>query len=336
MPTLADVAKVAGVGLMSVSRVVHGTRKVRPETERKVRAAIEKIGYQPNEAARVLKGYRSRTIGLIVPDLADPFFATYANSVQETAWNAGYLTLMLASGHREERERHEAEVMRERHVAGLLVTPLSSDEHHFEQLQKSGLPLVSFDRPLEHVCADSLLVDNRAASARATEHLISHRHQQIVCIADEERIFTKSERVKGYSEAMRRARLSVRVCLIGEISGSLSDQLEVALKSKPRLTAIFATSNVIALAVVKELQRRSLEIPRDVALIAFDDFSAATVMRPSITVIRQPVEELGRKATSMLLTRLKGESNSVPTSRIVLPTEMIIRESCGCSELDGG
>lgn len=336
MPTLADVAKVAGVGLMSVSRVVHGTRKVRPETERKVRAAIEKLGYRPNEAARVLKGYRSRIIGVIVPDLADPFFASYVNRVQETAWDAGYLTLMLASGHREERERREAEVLMERQVAGVLLTPLSSDERHFEVLKRSGIPLVSFDRPLEHIEGDALLVDNRASSARATEHLISHGHQQILCIADEEKIYTKSERVKGYSEAMRRAKLPVRVCLIGEISGPLSDQLDLALNSRPRPTAIFATSNVIALAVLNEMQKRSLEIPKDMALIAFDDFSAATVVRPSITVIRQPVEELGRRATSMLLARLNGEGASSAPSRVVVQTQMVIRESCGCSEKEHG
>src|SRR5258708_19536211 len=111
MPTLADGAKVAGVGVMSVSRVVNGTRRVTPETERKVRAAIRRIGYEPNEAARILKGHRARIIGLIVPDLADPFFATYANAGQETAWKAGYMTLMPASGHPAEVQRREPQII---------------------------------------------------------------------------------------------------------------------------------------------------------------------------------------------------------------------------------
>src|SRR5260370_10841758 len=144
MPTLADVAKVAGVGVMSVSRVVNGTRRVAPETERKGRAAIRRIGYEPNEAARILKGHRARIIGLIVPDLADSFFATYANAVQETALKAGYMTLMAASAHRDEVERRETELMIQRQVAGLLVTPVGSRNDHFTAACRTRLPLVCY------------------------------------------------------------------------------------------------------------------------------------------------------------------------------------------------
>src|ERR1700677_2035826 len=131
MPTLADVAKIAGVGVMSVSGVVNGTRRVSPEVERKVRAAIGKIGYEPNEAARILKGHRAQVIGLIVPDLADPFFAICANAVQDAALEAGYMTLMSASGHREDVERQQTEIMMQRRVAGLLVIPSGTQNDHF-------------------------------------------------------------------------------------------------------------------------------------------------------------------------------------------------------------
>jgi LacI family transcriptional regulator len=330
MPTLADVAKVAGVGMMSVSRVVNGTRPVSPETERKVRAAIEKIGYRPNEAARILRGHRAQVIGLIVPDLADPFFATYANAVHETAWEAGYMTLMAASAHRKDAERRETEFMIERRVAGMLVAPISSDNHHFEASKNLDVPIVSFDRPMEGVDVDVFVVDNRAAAAGATQHLIGHRHRDILCIADDENIFTKAERVAGYSEAMRRAHLPVRTCFVGPISGPLARQLDFALHSTPPVTAIFATSNVIALEVLRELQKRSIRIPEKMALIAFDDFDAATLVRPAVTVVRQPVAELGRRSTTALLGRINGELRSEQASRFIQPTELIVRESCGC------
>src|SRR5579875_852401 len=191
MPTLADVAKIAGVGVMSVSRVVNGSRRVTPEVERKVRAAIEKIGYVPNEAARILKGTRSSFLGLIVPDLADPFFAACCNAIQQTAWEAGFMTLMAASAHREDLERRETEIMVQRKVAGLVA--------------------VAVDRPIRNVDTDVFTVDNREASLRATQHLIQHGHRHIVCIADEERIYTRAERVAGYSEAMKAAKLRARV-----------------------------------------------------------------------------------------------------------------------------
>ncbi len=336
MPTLADIAKVAGVGVMSVSRVVNGTRPVSPETERRVRAAIEKIGYRPNEAARILKGHRAQVIGLIVPDLADPFFATYASAVHETAWEAGYMTLMAASAHRTDVERRETEFMIERHVAGMLVAPVGSDNDHFKTAKNNNLPIVSFDRPMEGVDVDVFVVDNRAAAARATQHLIEHGHGNVLCIADDENIFTKAERVAGYCEAIRRARLPVRISFVGPVSGPLPKQLEFALHSAPPPTAIFATSNVIALEVLRELQKRSIAMPGEIALIAFDDFDAATLVRPMVTVVRQPVAELGRKAASALLARISGELRSERSLRVTSRTELVIRESCGCQRAKKG
>ena len=329
MPTLLDVAKVAGVGVMSVSRVVNGTRKVSPDIEYRVRAAIERIGYQPNEAARVLKGQRARILGLIVPDLADPFFAACANAIQETARTADYLTLMAAAGHREDVECREAEIMLQRQIAGLIVIPSGRKNDYYLEAVRSGLPIVSLDRPLDNVAADVIVVDNREASVRATEHLISHGHRCILCVADDESIFTRMERVAGYSQAMRKAKLPVRVCTVGTTTGTLSDHLDLALSSTPAPTAIFAINDVLAVALLHELRRRSLRIPKNMALLAFDDFEAASLVSPTISVVRQPTAELGRRAASMLLDRLN-KAGPPELSRVVLTTELVIRESCGC------
>ena len=318
---------------MSVSRVVNGSRRVTPEVERKVRAAIAKIGYVPNEAARILKGNRSSVLGLIVPDLADPFFAQCANAIQETAWNAGYMTLMAASGHREELERHETQIMVQRRVAGLLVVPIGSQNYHFAAAKKAGTRIIGMDRPLENLETDSLVVDNLEAAAGATEHLIDHGHQSILCVADDERIFTKTERVAGYSQAMRKAELPTRICIVGKITGSFADQFSFALESNPKPTAIFAASNLVGVEVLRELQKRSIRVPEELALICFDDFSAATLVSPTITVVQQPVAELGRRAVLMLLEGLDANDENAAASqysRIVLPTKLVIRESCGC------
>ena len=329
MPTLADVAKIAGVGIMSVSRVVNNTRRVSPEVERKVRAAIEKIGYVPNEAARILKGNKSSVLGLVVPDLADPFFAACCSAIQETAWDFGYMTLMAASGHREELERRETDIMVQRRVAGLLVVAVGSQNDHFAAAQNAGIPVVAIDRPIEHVESDSLTVDNFEAAFGATQHLIEHGHRNIVCVADDERIYTKTERVSGYSQAMREAKLASRVCLVGTMTGSVTDQLSFLLESTPAPTAIFAASNLVAIDVLRELQRRVIKIPEDIALICFDDFSAATLVSPTITVVQQPVAELGQRAAQMMLGRLKTTVEATPR-KVVLCTQLVIRKSCGC------
>ncbi len=329
MPTLADVAKIAGVGIMSVSRVVNGTRRVSPEVERRVREAIDKIGYQPNEAARVLKGNRSSVLGLIVPDLADPFFAVCSNAIQEAAWKSGYMTIMAASGHRAELERRETEMMVQRRVAGLIVVPIGAENAHLAAAQQAGVPLVALDRPIAGVDSDVLTVDNREGAHAATRHLIGHGYRNIVCIADDERVYTKFERVAGYSQAMRDAGLVAQVCLVGAMTGSVSEQLPLLLEANGPSTAIFAASNLVCTEVLRYLQERSLRIPSDVALICFDDFSAATLVTPPVSVIQQPVSDLGQKAATMMLRRLH-EPEQEALCSVQLTTRLVLRRSCGC------
>lgn len=329
MPTLADVAKLAGVGVMSVSRVVNGTRRVSPEVERKVRAAIKKIGYEPNEAARVLKGNRGSVLGLIVPDLADPFFASCVGAIQEAARQAGYMTLMAASGHREDVERRETELMVQRRVAGLLVAAIGSQNGHFAAAQAAGVPVLAIDRPVAHVETDTVVVDNLEAAFKATRHLIEHGHREIVCVADDERIYTKNQRVLGYSRAMRDARLPVRVCIVGPMTGPVAEQLPLFLDSKPRPTAVFAGSNHVGIDVLRYLQQRSTQMPQEIAFVCFDDFDAANLVSPAITVVQQPVAEIGQRGAEMMLKRLKDPGNN-PPSRVTLKTKFVIRKSCGC------
>ena len=329
MPTLADVAKVAGVGIMSVSRVVNGTRRVSPDVERRVRSAVAKIGYQPNEAARVLKGTRSSVLGLIVPDLADPFFAVCSNAIQEAAWKAGYMMVMAAAGHREELERHETEMMVQRLVAGLVVVPVGSKNSHFAAAQRGGTPIVALDRPIENLPSDLLTVDNNQASRAATRHLIDHGHRRIICVADDERVYTKFERVAGYSRAMRQARLAPQVCLVGPMTSSIPQQLGLLLGSKHAPTAIFAASNVVCTELLHFLKARSIHVPHDIALVCFDDFSAATLVTPPVTVVQQPVAELGQRAAAMILQRVHQPQQQSP-NQVELKTTLVLRLSCGC------
>jgi LacI family transcriptional regulator len=329
MPTLADVAKVAGVGLMSVSRVVNGTRRVTPEIEEKVRDAIRRIGYAPNEAARMLRGQRARVLGLIVPDLADPFFAICADAVQRKAREAGYMTLMISSDFQIAVERQQAEMMMQRQLAGLIIVPISLENSYLRQINSEGLPIVALDRPLEGVKTDEVLVDNRQAAARLVEHLIGHGHRNILCIVYDFRMYTIQERLAGYKQAMRKAKLPVRVCMVGPIAGTAREQLPAILASEPKPTAIFAANDVIAIQTLHELERLKVKVPGTIALASFDDFDAATLVSPKMTVVRQPVAALGGKAVSLLLDRIEANNSQAPR-RIILETELIIRASCGC------
>ena len=329
MPTLADVAKVAGVGVMSVSRVVNGTRKVSAETEKKVRAAIRRIGYEPSEAAKILKGHRAQVLGLIVPDIADPFFAVCANAIQLSAREAGYMTLMVASDHQAAIEKQQAELMMHRQIAGLITVPMVADTEYFARGRDSGLPIVAMDRPLNDADADAVLVDNRDASARMVQHLLKHGHRNILCVTDEERIFTRIERLTGYTQCMHNARLNPRICMVGPLSGTFAAQFPAILATEPRPTAIFALGDLLTIEVIQHLQHTQVNISREMAVAGFDDFDAATLITPRISVVRQPVVEMGRCAVAMLLQRIEGRGTQ-PGKHTVLRTELIIRESCGC------
>jgi LacI family transcriptional regulator len=241
---------------------------------------------------------------------------------------------MAASDHREEIERQDILTMVQRKVAGLLVVPSGFQIDHFSVARRNAIPIVAFDRPIRSVEADTLTVDNRAAAARATQHLIDHGHRNIMCVrrTDDDALYTRTERIAGYSEVMAHAKYPVRFCYMpGDLSGPGNNQLELVLNSSPMPTALFAVDNVVAVEVLRELQRRSIRIPEEIAVIAFDDFDAATLIRPSITVVRQPVVQIGREAAALLLARIDGDtaSSSVPL-HTVLPTELVIRESCGC------
>jgi len=332
MPTLADIAKISGVGVMSVSRVVNGTRKVSRETEEKVRKAISRIGYEPNEAARMLKGHRARVLGLVVPELADPFFAICANAIQEAAREAGYMTLMVACGHNVAVERQQVELMLRRKIAGLIVIPSSRENDFYSTFLEQKVPIISVDRPLENMETDTLVVDNREAAIQAVEHLQSHGHRNILCLTEEEIVFTTLERLAGYNEAMLTQKLQPRVLVIGSTAGSVRESLPALLNSTPTITAIFAVADVLALEALRELRRLKVQIPEQIAFIAFDDFDAATLMTPTITVAAQPVAELGHTAVSLLLERIKSGSTDAPR-RVVLKTSLLIRESCGCGIL---
>jgi len=329
VPTLADVAKVAGVGVMSVSRVVNGTRKVSVETEKKVRAAIRRIGYEPSEAAKILKGHRAHVLGLIVPDIADPFFAVCANVIQLAAREAGYMTLMVASDHQATIEKQQAELMMQRQIAGLITVPMVADTDYFVRGRASGLPIVAMDRPLSDADADAVIVDNRDASMRMVEHLLQHGHRNILCVTDEEKIFTRLERLTGYTQCMHKAGLNTRICMVGPVSGTFAEQFPSILATEPRPTAIFALNDLLAVEVIRHLRHTHVKIGHDMAVVGFDDFDAATLIIPRITVVRQPVVEMGRQAVSMLLQRIEGRSTE-PGKHTVLKTELIIRESCGC------
>jgi len=327
--TLADVALAAGVGAMTVSRTINGHPYVSEETARKVRAAIRELGYRPNQAARMLTGQLSRSLGLIVPDLADPFFSVVSHAVQETARESGYLVWLAASNDDPAIEAAQVEQMTHHPVDGILLVPVDSKHKHLKMVAGGATPVVTIDRPIEVATTDSVGVENRAGARIAVEHLIGHGYKRIVCATTNAHLSTIRERLVGYEECMREARLPRTRTLRLPSQADAKPALKELFESHHPPEALFSVNNSSTVWVIDALREMQIEVAKDVALVGFDDVDFYTLITPPITTIRQPAAELGHISTRLLLQRIKGEFTA-SSVRTVLPVKLVVRESCGC------
>ncbi|MGA7916514.1 MAG: LacI family DNA-binding transcriptional regulator [Candidatus Acidiferrales bacterium] len=331
-PTIQDVARECGVGKMTVSRVINGGNLVSAATAARVRAAIRKLGYEPNEAARLLKGQASHTIGLIIPDLADTFFSTCAHAVQQFAAKQHYLTLLLASERDRDSEARELAMMKSRNIAGILLVPTSPDSiGQLRDVRARGLPVVMMDRTFPGLDAGEVMVENAQGARKAVNHLVEHGHRSILCVGYDSQFNSIGERIQGYEKAMMEAGLRPEL-IIADEPAALVPRLLKQLRGAKRPTALFSLNNVTTLNVLQTLQRENIRVPDEVAIIGFDDFEMAGLLSVPLTAVRQPAAELGRSATRMLLDWIRSGSPDLRAvnQRILLPTELVIRRSCGC------
>lgn len=334
-PTLADVAKKAGVGVMTVSRVINKHPSVSAGMRKKILAAIDEVGYMPNEAARLLKGGRSRTIGLIVPDLSDSFFAACAHKVQEVARSHGFLALVVSSDRDQQLELKEAELMASQHVAGVVVVPSGQDDRQLISIFGESTPIIAMDRPLSRVQADAVVAENRGGTEEAVLHLLDHGHKQIVCVGYDRDVYTVRERVDAYRSIMRSAVLTPRVYDNLATLDQVQALLLHLLKGNDRPTAIFALNHRTSVHVLQSLQKTRFRVPKDIALVGFDDVDLASVLTPPLTTVSQSAANLGFRAATLLFERIENRADSVFTgAKIVLPTKLIVRGSCGCHTND--
>lgn len=330
-PTMSDVARLAGVGTMTVSRVLNRTARVSSETEERVRDAIKKLHYRPNELARAFRGQRSRSIGLLVPYLFDPFFATCAHAASVVAREHGYSVITATTDEDPETEYGEIEQMLQRHVEGLLIIPAQTQSSRLTRTLFGRTPVVFFDRPGVDDSLDSVLVENTEGARKMVEHLVGHGHRKISFMSMNRSLFTMEARYQGYSEAMRQAGLVEDVsfnCATAEDA-----EREVASRIKAAAgepVAFFTANNLTTRSVFGALVHLGVKIPAEAAIAAFDDSELSELTSPPISVVRQPSYRLGESAARLLFERIGAEEEEHPASHQVLPVEIVLRRSCGC------
>jgi LacI family transcriptional regulator, galactose operon repressor len=329
--TLRDVARKASVSAMTVSRVVNGTGGVDAETQRRVEEAILALDYIPNRLARSMISQQTRTIGLIVPDVVNPFFAPVVRGAEMTARKAGYRVLLCNSEGDLRLEREYVEDLVSHRVEGLLLAPASDRSRvALLPLLKGGFPLVLLDRSLPDTDCDHVISDNVAGARRLVEHLIAIGHRRIAHFTESDDVSTGRDRLEGYRQALEAAQIPVSEDLVfrtttDRIGGYRAAQLMLHLDPLP--TAIFTVNNMTALGTMQALRERGLKVPEEIGLVCFDDVEHLAVLSPFLTVIDQPGETFGSLGAQLLLERISGKAGN-RSRRIVLQADLIVRQSC--------
>ena len=335
MTTIRDVAEAARVSTATVSHVLNGSRFVSPETKERVEEAIRALNYRPHGVARSLRRSRTATIGVMVSDIANPFFADLVLGVEDVVHrDAGHYNFILCNTEENsEKEGMYLEVLSQKRIDGLILASAGGNMKAIQNLLAEGLPIVCVDRDVEGIEADTIVIDNHAAALSLVRHLIAVRHRQIAVLRARLTANSIDDRVAGYRHALVEAGLAADPHDEAESASNIDDACRAAhglLTSSSRPDAILCTNNFMTLGAMQAVAELGLRCPEDVAVAGIDDLPWTAGFRPRLTVVAQPARAMGREAATLLLDRIAKRRVSRPV-RIVLPFELHVRESCGAT-----
>lgn len=335
-----QIAKEAGVSIATVSRVINNSTAVSEKSRKRVTEAIEKLNYVPSGTARSLSTSTSTAIGVVIPDINNPFFSLLLEGITRAADEEGYHIFLFNTGEQKEREHQILQSIREHRLRGIIVTPVSeTDEDTIERLRSfedRGIPVVLLDRELKSDFFDRVVSDDEHGSFLAVAQLIQVGHRQIAIITGPEDSRPGRERLLGYCNALEQANIPVRPELIRRGNFMVNQAYEetkhlFSLSSPP--TAVFTSNNMTTYGCLRAFNELGLVTGRDVALIGFDDIDALSWLNYPVSVVNRDVPAMGEEAMRLLLSRFRDGGQSCQGQRLSLPTELILRGSELCSVL---
>jgi LacI family transcriptional regulator len=331
VPTISDVARRSGVSPVTVSRVINNAAHVKPTTRAAVERAIAELSYVPNVVARSLRSRRTRTLGLLLPDITNPFWTTVARGVEDSAHSHGYSVFLCNTDENPAKQQQYLDAVLSQRVDGVIIAPYDSDARNMSRLQEQNIPVVVVDRAVHDWDTDTVVTDSVSGAVALVRHLIELGHTRIAVLSGPPATSTASERVAGYCLALGEAGIPVDPRLIrrGEFRAASGEHMVgPLLDGDVHPTAIFAANNTLAQGALEALGKRGLRVPEDVALVCFDDFSDFSAFFPFMTVVAQPAYEMGSNAAQLLFSRLQSET-ALPPRCVVLPARLVRRYSCG-------
>ena len=328
MPTIRDVARLAGVAPITVSRVINNNGYITEETRERVNIAIKELGYMPNTLARSLRSHKTHMLALILTDITNPFWTTVARGVQDAASDAGFNVILCNTDESEFEQGRNLKAMLEKQVDGVLLVPAGNPKEAIDLIHAQDVPVVVLDRRLPgNLTVDVVRCDSEGGAFALTQLLISLGHHSIAILSGPQGISTSDDRMAGYQRALKEAGLDAAAVLYGEFTLESGYSLaQTVLAAAPRPSALFAGNNFIAIGALKALRDAALRVPEDMSVVGFDDLPQALIVDPFLTVASQPAYSMGHKATETLIARLSGLASETP-QEIVLPIQIIQRHS---------
>lgn len=324
--TVMHVAERAGVGASTVSRYLRGIQ-VRPKHAERIAKAVKELGYEPDEAARTLRGGRSHTIGVIFPKVSNIFFSQALQLMEEIARQRNHTLLLLTHNDSLSEQAKHLTTLRRSRAEGVIITGAPGTTLRDVRTFLPNQPVVAFDSFFSPEF-DSILLQNREAARTATEHFIEHGYRDIACVSAKPEIFSYSERIAGYSDTMSAHGLKSRL-IADQDYASLCGHLKAEMSRKSAPEALLALSDTAAYHVLTTFEELKLSPSNRPALIAFDEFDFAPLLSTPLSVIRQPIADMVQNAMSALFRQIEGFAPSY-TQTLLLPAELVLRRSCGC------
>lgn len=328
MATIKDVAAIAGISYTTVSHVLNRTRPVSDEVRKKVEAAIAQLDYVPSAVARSLKAKSTATIGLLIPNSINPYFAELARGIEDYCERSGFCVILCNSDDNPEKQRNYLRVLLEKRVDGLIVSSVGGGDRFAESLSAVRTPMVIVDRDLEDISADLVRIDHELGAYLATSHLLELGHRHIACICGPAQTSVARMRLAGYRRAMHEAAIEVPEGWVieSDFTGPGGRQAAGKLLDGERPSAIFAANDMIGIGTLRAAAERNVRVPADLSVIGFDDIQMSQYVYPALSTVGQSILQLGERAAELLLRRIATRGDS-PVQQVIVAPSIVLRES---------
>ncbi len=326
--TMKDVSKKTGLSIATVSKYINGGN-VLEENREIIAKAIKELNFEVNEMARGLKTSKTKTIGLLIPSLENIFFTSIVSQIENILIKNGYSTIICDYKEDKKLEKQKLDFLVKKMVDGIITMPMGSDGEIITSILDRKIPVVLIDRAIKGVDCDTVLVDNLNASYNAVEQLIIMGHKRIGIISGPDDIYTAQERLKGYERVHEDYSMKIDNQLVKKGDYQIDSGYRLLyelINMQDSPTAIFVTNYEMTLGAIMAINESDIKIPDDISFIGFDNLQLAKVVKPPLTIVIQPVQQIGEVAANTILKRLKGDRSNFP-SMVRLKTELILKDS---------